>query len=184
MILLFELGTRSVKGLLLKSRAEAETLYFRSVANLFGPSPCNRLPGRYETTAVRNNVQSANNLGLLALYESPFDAFSSGEQRARPTPSPPTAVQRDPYLTRGRTARLNADAAAAASAKKTKPRHRRHAGDKTTTSPSCSTTAGLPQGSPPSRPASTPIVDTEHGDFEGAGERVVPGGPSKTNQWF
>ena len=133
--------------------------------------------------AVRNNVQSAHNLGLLAPYESPPAATSSGEQRTRPTPSPLPAVQRDPYLTRGRTARLKADAAAAASAKKTKPRHRSRA-SKITTSSSCSTTAGLPQESPSSRPASTPIVDTEHGDFEGAGERVVPGGPSKTTSGF
>ena len=50
-------------------------------------------------------------------FELPSDAFGSGEQQARPTPSPPAAVQRDPYMTRGRTARLNA-AAAPASAEK------------------------------------------------------------------
>ena len=121
------------------------------------------------SSAVRKNVQSARNLGLLTSFELPLDDVpdvpNSGEHQARPTPSPSAAVQRDPYMTRGRTARINAAAAARES---NRPRTRRHT-SQTTMTPSCSTTAGPPRGSPTSRPASTPIVDTVHGDFVGAG---------------
>ena len=143
-------------------------------------------------SAVRKNVHSARNLGLLTSFELPWDDVpdvpNSGEHQARPAPSPSAAVKRDPYMTRGRTARINAAAAArfnatAAARESNRPRTRRHT-SQTTTTPSRSTTAGPPRGSPTSRPASTPIVDTVHGDFVGAGERVVPGGPAQANQWF
>ena len=143
-------------------------------------------------SAVRKNVHSARNLGLLTSFELPRDDVpdvpNSGEHQARPAPSPSAAVKRDPYMTRGRTARINAAAAArfnatAAARESNRPRTRRHS-SQTTTTPSRSTTAGPPRGSPTSRPASTPIVDTMYGDFVGAGERVVPGGPAQANQWF
>ena len=110
---------------------------------------------------VYRNAQSAYDLGLSDITPVAH-TLSSGEPATVPT------FRRDPYMTRGRTARLRAE-----SGEPTPPRGHRTTRTRRPT-PSSSTAVGPLQGTTTSRTASTPIVDTLKGDFVAAGERVVP----------
>jgi len=111
-------------------------------------------------TVIANNAQSAHDLGLSNV-EPGRHVAPAGEPA-----SMTTTFRRDPYMTRGRTARLRAE-----SGEPERPRRRQVR----RSPPSSSTAAGPLQGPTTSRTASTPIVDTSKGDFVAAGERVVPG---------
>ena len=153
------------------------------VPNL-APAPSDRVSSKFtpsEILSLRSsvpnfddilsaNAQSAYNLGL-----STFDPSK--------TRSSSTASARAPYMTRARGSRPHADTTGEHAHADASGEHARANVCRRSTRTS-STTAGPHRGTTTSRTASTPTPVIVPDDLVAAGERVVPGGTLRTNQWF